>query len=51
MSAVTECSCRSPQEERIKNQIAGNENAFRHTHERVFRLLERFEGQIGRAHV
>ncbi len=45
MSAVTECSCRSPQEERIKNQIAGNENAFRHTHERVFRLLERFEGQ------
>lgn len=45
MSAVTECSCHSPQEERIKEQIAGNENAFRHTHERVFKLLERFEGQ------
>lgn len=45
MSAVIECSCRSPQEERIRNQIAGNENAFRHTHERVFKLLERFEGQ------
>lgn len=42
---VTTCACRSPQEERLYDKIAGKEDKFRHTHARVFRLLERFEGQ------
>ena len=45
MTMVTECACRSPQEERLQDSIEGKENRFRKTHARVFRLLERFAGQ------
>ena len=42
---VTECCLRSPQEERLQDQIDGKVDRYRKTHERVFRMLERFEGQ------
>jgi formate C-acetyltransferase len=35
----------SPQEERLYNQIEGKEDKFRKTHSRVFKLLEKFDGQ------
>ncbi|MBO4300445.1 MAG: glycyl radical protein [Desulfovibrio sp.] len=44
MSTLT-CDCRSPQEQRLQDKIAGKEDKFRKTHSRVFKLLERFEGQ------
>ncbi len=44
MSTVT-CDCRSPQEQRLQDKIEGKEDKFRKTHTRVFKLLERFEGQ------
>ncbi|MDE7064895.1 MAG: glycyl radical protein, partial [Desulfovibrionaceae bacterium] len=44
MSATT-CDCRSPQEQRLFDKIQGKEDKFRKTHARVFKLLERFEGQ------
>ena len=44
MSTLT-CDCRSPQEQRLQDKIAGKEDKFRKTHGRVFKLLERFEGQ------
>ncbi len=42
---VTECCLRSPQEKRIQDKIDGKVDKFRKTHERVFRMLERFDGQ------
>lgn len=39
------CGCMSPQEERLYNQIEGKEDKFRKTHSRVFKLLEKFDGQ------
>ncbi|PKN43078.1 MAG: glycyl radical enzyme [Deltaproteobacteria bacterium HGW-Deltaproteobacteria-18] len=39
------CECMSPQEERLYNQIEGKEDKFRKTHSRVFKLLEKFDGQ------
>lgn len=44
MTQVTEC-CRSPHEQRLLDQIEGKEDAFRESHKRVFKLLERFDGQ------
>ncbi|MBQ7617454.1 MAG: hypothetical protein IJS50_01135, partial [Desulfovibrio sp.] len=44
MSVVT-CECRSPQEQRLQDKIAGKEDIFRSSHPRVFKMLERFEGQ------
>jgi len=35
----------SPQEQRLYNQMDGKEDKFRQTHKRVFKLLERFDGQ------
>lgn len=43
--SMTTCECRSPQEQRLYDKIEGREDRFRKTHPRVFRLLERFEGQ------
>ena len=46
MNAISSaCPCLSPQEERLQEKIQGKENHFRKTHPRVFRLLERFDGQ------
>ena len=39
------CECMSPQEQRLYNQMEGKEDKFRQTHKRVFKLLERFDGQ------
>jgi len=39
------CECMSPQEQRLYNQMDGKEDKFRQTHKRVFKLLERFDGQ------
>ncbi len=44
MSAYT-CDCVSPQEQRLQDRIAGKEDRYRKTHERVFTMLERFENQ------
>jgi formate C-acetyltransferase len=41
----TTCECVSPQEQRLYDAIEGKEDTFRKSHSRVFRLLERFEGQ------
>jgi len=35
----------STQEQRLYNQMDGKEDKFRQTHKRVFKLLERFDGQ------
>ena len=43
--STTTCECRSPQEQRLYDKIEGREDKFRKTHTRVFKLLERFEGQ------
>ncbi|WP_291440486.1 glycyl radical protein [Desulfovibrio sp.] len=43
--SMTTCECRSPQEQRLYDKIEGREDRFRKAHPRVFRLLERFEGQ------
>ena len=40
----TVCECRSPQEQRLLDKIEGKVDRFRATHERVFRMLERFDG-------
>ena len=46
MNAISSaCPCLSPQEERLQEKIQGKENHFRKTLPRVFRLLERFDGQ------
>ena len=46
MNAISSaCPCLSPQEERLQEKMQGKENHFRKTHPRVFRLLERFDGQ------
>ena len=34
---MTTCECRSPQEQRLYDQIKGKEDRFRKTHARVFR--------------
>ena len=39
------CECRSPQEQRLLDKMEGKEDKFRKSHPRVFKLLERFEGQ------
>jgi len=38
------CGCMSPQEERLHDKIEGKEDKFRKTHERVFRMVEKFDG-------
>ncbi|MEE0815135.1 MAG: pyruvate formate lyase family protein, partial [Desulfovibrio fairfieldensis] len=43
--SMTTCECRSPQEQRLYDRIEGKEDKFRKTHARVFKLLERFDGQ------
>ena len=40
----TTCECRSPQEQRLLDKIEGKVDKFRATHERVFKMLERFDG-------
>ena len=40
-----DCACASPQEYRLAAQMEGKEDAFRKTHARAFRLVERFEAQ------
>lgn len=45
MMSMTTCECRSPQEQRLYDRIEGKEDKFRKTHARVFKLLERFDGQ------
>ena len=44
MDPVTLCECLSPQELRVKDRIDGKVDRFRKTHERSFRMLERFDG-------
>lgn len=44
MSQVIDC-CRSPQEQRLEDQMAGRVDKFRDSHKRVFKLIERFDGQ------
>lgn len=39
------CECLSPQERRVQDRIEGKENQFKSKHPRVFKLLERFDGQ------
>ena len=39
------CECMSPQEQRLYDKIEGKEDRFRETHSRVFKMLERFDGQ------
>ncbi len=39
------CECLSPQERRVQDRIEGKENQFKAKHPRVFKLLERFDGQ------
>ncbi|TYT73294.1 (2S)-3-sulfopropanediol dehydratase [Desulfobotulus mexicanus] len=45
------CDCVSPQEQRLLESIEGKENIFRQTHPRVFKMLERFDGQKPRIDV
>ncbi|MCW7752969.1 glycyl radical protein [Desulfobotulus sp. H1] len=45
------CDCVSPQEQRLLESIEGKENMFRQTHPRVFKMLERFDGQKPRIDV
>ncbi len=45
MTAPIDCCLRSPQEERLEDKIVGKVDRFRAGHERVFRMLERFDGQ------
>ena len=45
------CECMSPQEQRLYDKINGKEDRFRKTHQRVFRLLDRFDGQKPRIDV
>ena len=45
MDPVTLCECLSPQELRVKDRIDGKVDRFRKTHERSFRMLERFDGK------
>ncbi len=39
------CECMSPQEQRLYEKIEGKDDRFRETHSRVFKMLERFDGQ------
>lgn len=39
------CGCMSPQEQRLYDKIEGKEDKFRETHSRVFKMMERFDGQ------
>ena len=36
---------KSPHEQRLEDNIAGKEDIYRESHKRVFKLLERFDGQ------
>ena len=36
---------KSPHEQRLEDNIAGKEDIYRESHTRVFKLLERFDGQ------
>ena len=36
---------KSPHEQRLEDKIAGKEDIYRESHKRVFKLLERFDGQ------
>ena len=36
---------KSPHEQRLEDNIAGKEDIYREYHKRVFKLLERFDGQ------
>ena len=42
---MVEISLLSPQEQRLADRMAGKEDKYRPTHERVFRMIERFDGQ------
>ena len=42
---MVEISLMSPQEQRLADRMAGKEDKYRPTHERVFRMIERFDGQ------
>ncbi len=44
MSATVECCQLSPHEQRLQDKLAGKEDRFRKTHNRVFTILESFEG-------
>lgn len=39
------CECMSPQEQRLYEKIEGKDDRYRETHSRVFKMLERFDGQ------
>ena len=43
MSQIVEC--KSPQEQRLEDRMAGKEDRYCKSHERVFRMIERFDGQ------
>ncbi len=44
MEITAQCECMSPQEQRLDDRIKGKVDRYRATHERVFRMLERFDG-------
>ena len=44
MEITAQCECLSPQEQRLDDRIKGKVDRYRATHERVFRMLERFDG-------
>ena len=44
MELTAQCECMSPQEQRLDDRIKGKVDRYRATHERVFRMLERFDG-------
>ena len=44
MEITAQCECLSPQEQRLDDRINGKVDRYRATHERVFRMLERFDG-------
>ena len=43
MAQLTEV--KSPHEQRLEDKLAGKEDIYRESHKRVFKLLERFDGQ------
>ena len=44
MEITAQCECLSPQEQRLDDRIKGKVDRYRATHERVFRMLQRFDG-------
>ena len=39
------CACHSPQEDRIFAKSHGKKDKYEDTHKRVFKMIERFDGQ------